>query len=498
MELPLHGLPQHVLSLRKILLKNVGHHPVKEEETIQMVKMILAEKLPDLLVGSNSDRLSSGALELPMNLRGTVKSEISLWIRQSLVSRLRQEEDSFQGQTDISMSKILTSSQLQMICATLEEYGEFAVLADVLSLASNSNDSSLLAAVVMVVNRHLDIFWAIGAAQEMFHELLAQSANCLNRDTPAKVLLLSLMDLGEQLPNATRQIRQLRKQVALCDSKPSLSACSPVSDHVTGVSQSTEVNFMEEMESLLSSGNSMDKQTLSRIFATITKRLEKSWRDNQQVTGDHYALLDQLFTFDKEVFTQLTLNWLDGIQVVLERPKMLEILAPLVCSGTLQLQVYFERVVNQIDKIKDSGTRTRLAIETLGLLVEKLEDIKEVNNSDHQASSNGGYFTPLPRGYRYYSAQRQVIYDRPDITSKLILEVLGSNAHRDAHGSCRACNLVLRSAFPQVMQSIAIQCTSIRQEIEQQLSLQSQHYPITHLLDVILGLTDTASKSLGH
>ena len=494
MELPLHGLPQHVLSLRQILLNNVGHPAVEEQETIQAVKMVLAEKLPDLLAESNSDRISRGAVELSRTLRGTVKSEISYWIRQSLVIRLRQEEDSLlHGQINNSMGKTLTVNELKTICTTLEDYGDFAVLADILSLASNSNDSSLLTIVVTVVNRHLDVFWAIGAAQEMFHDLLTQSVNCLNRDSPDKQLLLSLVDLGEQLPNAARQVRQLRKQIILCDSKPSLSACSPVSDHVAEALLSAEANFVEEMETLLSSGNSMDRQTLSRIFATITKRLEKSWNNDNQAISGHYALLDRLYAFDKEAFIQLLLNWLGSVQGASERPKMQEVLAPLVCAGTLKLHTYFERVVLQLGTIKDAGSRARFAVETLSLLVEKLEDVNEVNTDPH-TSLGEDCFSPPSRDYRYYNAQRQVIYDYPDLIQNLLLEVISPNAHSEAHGTCRTCDLVLRSAFPQIIQTLVVQHPSIGHEIEQQLGLQSEHYPITRLVNLILGLMDTTSK----
>ena len=494
MELPLHGLPQHVLSLRQILLNNVGHPVVEEQETIQAVKMVLAEKLPDLLAESKSDRMSRGAVELPRTLRGTVKSEISHWIRQSLVTRLQQEEDSLlHGQINNSMGKTLTVNELKTVCTTLEDYGDFAVLADILSLASNSNDSSLLTIVVTVVNRHLDVFWAIGAAHEIFHELLTQSVNCLNRDSPNKQLLLSLMDLGEQLPNTVRQVRQLRKQVTLCDSKPSLSACSPVSDHVAEALLSAEANFVEEMETLLSSGNSMDRQTLSRIFATITKRLEMAWNNDNQATGGHYALLDRLCAFDKEAFFQLLLNWLGDVQGASKRPKMQEVIAPLVCAGILKLHTYFERVVLQLSTIKDAGFRARLAVETLSLLAEKLEDVKEINIDTHTTSGDDS-FNPLSRDYRYYSAQRQVIHDCPDMIQYLLLEVIGSNAHGEAHGTCRTCNLVLRSAFPQIIQTIVVQHPSIGHEIEQQMGLQSEHYPITRLVNLILGLMDTTSK----
>ena len=494
MELPLHGLPQHVLSLRQMLLKNVGHPATEEKETIQMVKMILSEKLPDLLVNSSLDQLPRRDTESPFPLRGTVKSEIGHWIRQSLVTRLQPRENPLIGQTGAFTSKVLTIPELRLICATLEEYGDFAILADVLSLASNSNDSDLLTTVATVVNRHLDVFWAIGAAQEMFRELLARSANCLDRNSPAILLLLSLVDLGEQLPNASRQIRQLRKRVAIYDSKSSLTACSPVSDHVTGTLQSAEANFVEEMETLSSSGNSMDRQTLSRIFVIITERLEKSWHNDDQTTGDHYALLDQLSAFDREAFAQLILNWLDTIQFIPERPKMLKILAPLVCAGSLQLQTYVERAVSQLDRNKDSTSRVRLAVETLDLVVEKMEEDVDEIDANFRASSNETAPTSLPTDYRYHRAQRQLVYDCPDIIVKLALEVLGSNAHRERREKCQACNLVLGLNFPRVMQAVAIQCPSLGLEIEQQVGEQSAHYPITRLLNLILGLADNTSR----
>ena len=332
--------------------------------------------LPELLTFNDSSLISSRSIDGLACLKGTVKSDISRWIRQSVVSRFRSGDSiTLTGQVESTRGTSLTVSEFEIVQHVLEELEEFSMLADVLWLASESENWPLLSAVANIVNRQFDIFHAIGAVNDIYQKLQSNSVKSLYRAPSSIPLLLLLIDLGERLPRTKQELRRLRKEIALCESKPIMAACSPVSDHVAEVLQSAESTFVEEMEALLSSGNSMDKQTLSRIFGTITHRIEKAWDDSIQSTNGFYSLLTRLRIFNKNSFDSLMQSWLEATLSVKRRPKLVTIVMPLICTGTLKLQAFVDRIALYLSTVEEPSLCAELSVEILSLFVpQPLDD----------------------------------------------------------------------------------------------------------------------------
>ena len=249
-----------------------------EQSTLNAVKSDLAGRMPGLLTVTDTFIPCSAPLELTKNLKGTVKAEISRWIRQSIFFRFSNIQRPLDLESKPACS-LLTLSEFEIVCCTLETLEEHPVLADVLGLASNSNEILLLNAIADTLNTHFDIFRAIGAIDDLFHRLLSNTAGCLSRMPSDTGLLMSLIDLGERLPNARGAVRQLRKEISLCRSKPPLTAYSPVSDHVAEVLKSTEATFVEEMETVW----------ISRHCHAFSRPSQGDWKELVQLMANQQS-----------------------------------------------------------------------------------------------------------------------------------------------------------------------------------------------------------------
>lgn len=443
-----------------------------EQNILHAVKSDLAGRMPELLSVTDASIPCSVRLELMKNLKGTVKAEISRWIRQSIFfrfSNIKRPPDS-EGKPACSL---LTLSEFKIVRCTLETYEEHPVLADILGLASNSNETLLLGAIADTLNFHFDIFRAIGAIDDLFHRLLSNTAGCLSRVPSDAPLLMLLIDLGERLPNAHGTVRQLRKEISLCESKPALAACSPVSDHVAEVLRSTESTFVEETEILLGSGNSVDRQTLSRLFATVTRRLEKACTAHDQSTVGLCNLLAHLRAFDPETFDALLLDWLESAVFLTNRLSVLSIVPLLVCTEAMTLLTFVNRLALHLTDLEDLRTRSRLALDVLSLLV--VQPLGASQSTD-----------PMQRSYRFLDARRRVVMESPSSVVLLIRSALDSSAHQEQSSQCRACALIMDTDFILMVQIIVVNHETTSTELKEQLHDQTIHNPMSRLLDYML------------
>src|SRR5436305_8967137 len=177
----------------------------------------------------------------------------------------------------------LSSSDFNAIRAIFEAIEDFSILADVLKLVSSSHDSVVLASIAYTLDYHFLKFNAIGALNGLF-ETVAVQIRTLKRQ-PEKYLLLSLVQLAERIPTARELTQQLRHDLIQSDGKSAAIACSPVSDHVAEAHQVTFVDSgFNEIEKVLNTGNTIDKQTMVRIFDAIKYRMKEAWfGSNEQI-----------------------------------------------------------------------------------------------------------------------------------------------------------------------------------------------------------------------
>ncbi|KAI9776029.1 MAG: RNA polymerase II mediator complex subunit [Geoglossum umbratile] len=313
-ELALGSLPTHVRNLRKMLLEEAGFSVQGELQCLHRVKSTISALLSgffdtsDLSGSSERDSMETDLNSLKFVSR-TIKSEISLWIRRQVglhvVQGVPVGPNNWRDLTiEVGISAI-TADQFAIIRRILEDFEDFSILADVLKIASSSDNSTVLASVADTVNYHLATFTAIGAANECFEALLERHRSLKVRRAAEKFLLVSLFNLASAIPGGGESMQHLAGELAKCDQRTAVAACSPVSDHMTDVLQSTDADFNEDIERLLSSGTSMDRHTLARLFETVLSRMETAWGDSEPQLLSFGLLLARLRTFDERNFDGL-------------------------------------------------------------------------------------------------------------------------------------------------------------------------------------------------
>jgi mediator of RNA polymerase II transcription subunit 12, fungi type len=361
--IPLYSLPEHALNLRNIILGS----KVPTSDNLDPVKAL-------------TRRLFTSHVDLPYQSLNTLSScakfELAHWLRGILLLHASDES--------------LDNCDLHSLCRVFETIEDFPVLADVLGIFADMGDISLLTFILDTTNHHFDNLHAIGATENILDTVLQRMQHVTARTPTQKPLIMSLVDLVRRLPKRQKTLAILEKELILCEPKSALAACSPVSD--IGEYQS-DASFYEEVEMLFSSGTSMERPVISRIFTDIVKRLEASWTDVSS-SANFADLLARLKSFDYELFEKLLLSWLGKI---LAREGIKNILTILVCSGLVQLRMIFERLVTQINDTKNLPANT--LVELLDLLLEKCD---------------------IPRGYRCSSQVESMITKEPKLMASFL------------------------------------------------------------------------------
>jgi mediator of RNA polymerase II transcription subunit 12, fungi type len=265
----------------------------------------------------------------------------------------------------------ITADQFIVIRRILEDFEDFSILADVLKMVSSSDNSTVLASVADTVNYHLATLTAIGAANECFDVLLERHRSLKVRRAAEKFLLVSLFNLASAIPGGGESMQHLAGELAKCDQKTAVAACSPVSDHMTDVLQSTDADFNEDIERLLSSGTSMDKHTLARLFETVLSRMESTWGDSEPQLLSFGLLLARLRAFDERNFDALVGKWVGRLLLMTSRPSLSQTLSPLVNSGCVMLSTAVSCSADLLDSGAhelDDITAASIATETLELI----------------------------------------------------------------------------------------------------------------------------------
>ena len=306
-----------------------------------------------------------------MHLSQTVKSSVARWIRQNIIRRLPDEDLGTDFEKDGKLKNpssgtfdIISLDQFLSIRRLLEDFEDFNILADVLNLIADQVNGSVLIAVTDTINFYFDIFYAIGATDRLFRRLYSH----VEADQKLELengFLESLLDLSHRLPQADEEIQRLREEISAHIPRFPAAACSPISDTMVEAAQSTEPSFINEMDQMLASGISMDKQTLSRIFAVLICHLEKSFTESDHFAVRFSQLLAKLRGFDPEVFDVLLSEWLgDWLQRTSPR-SLLKSLVPMICSKVIPIGIALRAIVRILDAGSEGDHKANVALDSL-------------------------------------------------------------------------------------------------------------------------------------
>ncbi|KAK3330494.1 hypothetical protein B0H66DRAFT_489989 [Apodospora peruviana] len=335
-ELPTHALTASQKSLRGEYLRRASFSVADEaenaEQAIKLLKHTLG--LPIDPADPIHQRKPLAIKKLSKKIRDSsraLKAEIGCWLRATLSLDAEQREKEGTEGPEISPSIFIA------IRTVLEAAEDFSMLADILKLLTNYSNIEVLAAVCDTFNRHLLVFSAIGSSRSLFtnlHKRLRDIAR--DRGTAARPLLASLVSLAPRIPGLGELASQLKRDLALSDKHNPVDACSPVSDNMASRLQD-DGDLHEEIEKLLASGTSLDRNTMDRLFQTVVTRLQTYWAKANDKQRVYSALLTRLRIFDMQNFDTLMIKWLFYLRTLGNRPSILRIFPLLVCVGCLSM-----------------------------------------------------------------------------------------------------------------------------------------------------------------
>ena len=373
-ELPLQGLPSHVLNLRSMLLTTLGVPAQRESDVIIAAKAKIVGQIPDFFHWDASS--GSGAVcDEFTSLSQTVKSAVALWIRQNLFSRLEiyektdpASEDTKKPKPDKVPFRPVTLEQFYAIRRILEDFEDFAILADVLNILSDKVQGPILTAVTDTVNHYFSVFNAIGAADDIFRRLYHRVEDSQSPDVHEKAFLESLIDLARRFSNTAQEVQRLRNDMLALLPRLSAVAFSPISDNMVEAVHSAEPTFAEEMDQILAGGTSMDRQTLTRVFGTTTGHLEILFEESSQLGIRSLHLLARLRRFGPKTFDALIKDWLQKWLRSDLQGKSNTILSPMICSKVVSLKVVLDSTVHVLSLEDHRNERATLALEMLDMI----------------------------------------------------------------------------------------------------------------------------------
>lgn len=376
----MHGLPSHVLNLRQTLVfSTLEGSSDQESRLIATTKADIAEQLPGLFRPINTSKNAHELTDHSVYLSQSARSDVARWIRQNLISRLTSrtksnayDDDNQQiNESSSYTGSFMTMAEFRTIRRVLEGVGDYAILADVLNMLSDQVGGQTLTALTDTVNYHFDVFNAIGAANELFQKL---SHNVeLDGQDLEEAALESLIDLGCRLSDTDQAIRRLRKELSARAPKPSAAVCSPISDTMVEALQSTEPTFADEMDQMLASGTSIDKQNLARVFGTIISHLEKSFDESSHLIVRFSQLLARLRGFGPKLFDALLDNWIQNWLEAERSRDFSRSLAPMICSKVSSLGTILASV-NRVMATTGVDQCVKLALDTLALVLGAISE----------------------------------------------------------------------------------------------------------------------------
>ncbi len=235
-------------------------------------------------------------------------------------------------------------------------------MGEAIKLYLQSKDTTLLASIADTLHYHQGVFATLGVLQSSFDALLGQYKVLKAGKRLEKTLIYALADLASSLPKAQVVTRQLCADLYEYEHRAAVAAFSPVSDDTPDANNLTDPEFYDDVERMLSSGSTIDLQTLSRLFKKIIARIESTWEDNTAKVVNFGNLLVKLRTLHVKGFDELMKGWI--VETLQTRSSLgsLDRLRPLVVNGSLPLRTVVTCSMRILDAEQTSPDKNQAAL----------------------------------------------------------------------------------------------------------------------------------------
>ncbi|KAF2703949.1 hypothetical protein K504DRAFT_417440 [Pleomassaria siparia CBS 279.74] len=397
-EIPLNGLPEQVRVLRSTLLRNTVHSAEDEAQALHQVKDKIQRQASRLFGMEIQDE--PPPLDNLSNLSSSLQLELGVWLRKQvslgveIIERVPTKDPSIEESGAVCR---ISSHDFHVVRFYMEMFNDLSILADVIGVVSTSLDPDVLASAADTLHYHHQAFNAIGAFEPLFGKIAMRYAAIRTVRFPERDLILSLTDLARTARADAQLLQLLAYDLSRYEQKGSLAACSPASDNM-GEVVDTGMDTEDEIDRILSSGTSMDRQIMTRLFGKIVHNLEDQVKKSSHRFENHSIWFYRLRSFDESTFDGILTEWLTLLVTSHQAHLVSAALPPLVASGCLSLHKILEIVQRCTSKKAASNPEDALLISIAGLDM--------VLPSDHQNRPC------QPRdAYRYRLAQRKFCQD---------------------------------------------------------------------------------------
>lgn len=410
--MPLHGQPAHVINLRNSILATLKAPASEEDDLLRAVeKKVSVQTLG--FFGPSSTSFPGQQYDGDFSqLAQTTKAAVAHGIRAAMSLN---DQSNYLGSSHFKSQdhttnlgprapSMMSLVQYHAIRNVLEQLDELPVLADILNIMCSISKGTFLTALADTINFHFGTLQALGAADGLFACLYKSLKGLSGDGLPETAFLESLLDLGNRLCHATQEVGHLHHKLSSLEPRLSAAACSPISDTMVEAMHSTESSIAGEIDQMLSSGTSMDTQTLSRVFESTTKQIEQS-RESSRALIRLSNILGRLRGFNGESFDMLAKRWLEVRLVSLEQLRLSKVLPPLICAKVFSLQNVLEQTYTILGAREPSRDNASIALDILRLILE--DNAEEEGSEDY-------------RSYRMQDSQRRVL----GLFADLILKIL--------------------------------------------------------------------------
>lgn len=248
---------------------------------------------------------------------------------------------------------LLTALEFHIVRSYLERFGDLAILADIVGIATSSLNSSVLASTADTINYHAKAFRAIGAFDPLFARVTARYVALRTIRFPDRELLLSLANLARTAQTDGQLPQLLSYDLSQLTQRNSLVACSPASDNMGEVMQ-TGSSSDDEIERILSSGTSMDQQMMGRVLRKIVSNLEEQSGKGSVHVSSHHGWFHRLRCFDEPTFDMVVNEWLASSLVTQRTDSLRAALPTLAGSGCVALTSFMDTLRACVARFKTS------------------------------------------------------------------------------------------------------------------------------------------------
>ncbi|CAO2657656.1 Nn.00g037820.m01.CDS01 [Neocucurbitaria sp. VM-36] len=375
-EIPLSGLSDQIRTLRSTLLRGTMHSAEMEEQALEHAEDMISQSLPTLF-GLYSTTTSVPKVQAE-KLSSTIKLELGIWLRRQVAQfaevneHVPTKDPSVEEKAAVSL---ITPLDFHVVRSYLERFGDLAILADVVGIATSSLDPIVLASAADTINFHMRTFRAIGAFDPLFGRIATRYASIRTMRFPERELLLSLSNLTRVAQTDGHLQQLLSYDLSRLDQRNSIAACSPASDNMGEAIHHTGSYSDDEIERILCSGNSMDQQMMARVLRKIISNHGAHAAKGQLDFDNYSAWFHRLRSFDEPTFELVVNEWLNAC-FNSHRVDVLQVALPtLVGSGCMTLSSVLDTLRGCVTQLKGNPSEgvCRTAFEGLHMLLPVAE-----------------------------------------------------------------------------------------------------------------------------